>query len=179
MCRLVGFLLLVPLAVVLASPVQLSKLKCAYGDRKFCDRMKFVHRVNDMVVYLIKNEESFNDDKETISYANEAIRDVLAEGHKTQLPELLWIVVLLETSALEQLRVNCNGAKSERLGCKKGLEWLSDATCDLVTAVKELTGVTQLEAIQKVGTCPKGSSDPELAYKLGAALLDALENIEL
>ncbi|WKY13509.1 hypothetical protein Q1695_004388 [Nippostrongylus brasiliensis] len=64
-----------------------------------------------MVVYLIKYEESFKDDKETISYANEAIGDVLAEGNKTQLPELLWIVVLLETSALEQLRVNCNGAK--------------------------------------------------------------------
>ncbi|WKY13510.1 hypothetical protein Q1695_004388 [Nippostrongylus brasiliensis] len=94
--------------------VQLSKLKCAYEDKKFCDRMKFVHRVNDMVVYLIKYEESFKDDKETISYANEAIGDVLAEGNKTQLPELLWIVVLLETSALEQLRVNCNGAKGER-----------------------------------------------------------------
>ncbi|WKY13511.1 hypothetical protein Q1695_004389 [Nippostrongylus brasiliensis] len=136
--------------------------------------------MNDGFLYLFQGKESFEGDVEGVSSANQEILEILNEKNRTAVRDRLLNLLTLQTSALIYLGSSCNGTTSEEHACNKGLEHLYDATCELVAAVKELAEVSQLEAIQKVGTCPKGSEDknPELAYGLGMDILEALESTE-
>ncbi|VDL76906.1 unnamed protein product [Nippostrongylus brasiliensis] len=137
--------------------------------------------MNDAAKYVLQDEKSFTDVMVAISDANQAIREVLSEGNKTELHEALRDALLLGTSALDQLRVICSATNSKEHECNRGLGYLSAATHSLVAAAKEVADRSQLEAIEKAEeTFQKVSKDkdPELASKLGTATLDVFEKIE-
>ncbi|VDL63923.1 unnamed protein product [Nippostrongylus brasiliensis] len=161
--------------------VQLSKIECACGNDRFCDRMKLVYRGNEAVIYQLKDTTSFTNDVEGVSHVNEEILEILKEKNKTAVRDGLLNLLTLQASALIYLRSSCNGTISEEHECTKGLEYLIDATCDLVTAAKELTEGSHSEAMKNVGTCPKDSKDkdPDLAYTLGMEIVKVLENIDM
>ncbi|WKY13505.1 hypothetical protein Q1695_004386 [Nippostrongylus brasiliensis] len=140
--------------------------------------MKLVYRGNEAVIYQLEGKASFTNDVEGVSHVNEEILEILKEKNETAVRDGLLNLLTLEASALFYLRSSCNGTTTEKHECEKGLEYLFDATCDLVTATKELTEGSKPEAMKKVGTCSKGSKGPELAYNLAMETLDALENRE-
>ncbi|VDL76905.1 unnamed protein product [Nippostrongylus brasiliensis] len=140
--------------------------------------------MNDEVMELFRDKDSYKDDMEEVLSANEAIREVLSEENRTEVRETLRTAVLLEISALDQLGFSCNGTKTEEHECTIGLDYLFTATYRLVDVAKEVAEQNQLESIKKAfitfqkASMRKSYKDPALLHDLVNETLEALEQEE-
>ncbi|WKY13465.1 hypothetical protein Q1695_004362 [Nippostrongylus brasiliensis] len=172
---MVSLNLLLPLAFVLITDQALSQanLECAYKKFLPCNQMKLAYRMNEKVRrYLVS--DSFKDDRQRISDANEAVLAGLDKATKEEVFTALRSALVAEVNALFQLK-KCDVEDDEKLMSRYGSGDLGYATDVLVRGMRTVAERNKGKEIRKLYEEFKNVFNKQNyakeAYKLGQIVL--------